>query len=120
MGSIFYLLIRRNQLFNLVPMARAALIDALADPMLVLDSTGTITDLNGAARALAVTEPLLLGRPLTELADFRPLRAVLSGEPEEEILLGLPPRRYHPMVMPLVVQSRDAGLMVILRPAQKT
>ena len=120
MGTIFYLLIRRNQLFNLVPMARSALIDALADPMLVLDTEGTITDLNGAARALAITEPSLLGRPLAELADFRALRAVLNGEPEEEILLGLPPRRYHPMVMPLVVQSRDAGLMVILRPAQKT
>jgi PAS domain-containing protein len=119
MGAIFYLLIRRRQLFNLVPMARSALIDALADPMLVLDPAGVITDINDAARALAVTEPSLLGRPLAELADFRPLRALLSGEPEEDVLLGLPPRRYHPMVMPLVVQERDVGLMVILRPVQK-
>ena len=118
MGTIFYLLIRRSQLFNLVPMARSALIDALADPMLVLDTAGTVTDVNDAARALAVTELALLGRPLMELADFRALRGVLSGEPEEDVLLGLPPRRYHPMVMPLVVQSRDAGLMVILRPAR--
>jgi len=118
MGALFYLLIRRRQLFNLVPMARSALIDSFAEPMLVLDAQGVITDLNGAARALAVTEPSLLGRPLAELADFRPLRAVLSGEPEEAVLLGLPPRRYHPMVMPLVVQERDAGLMVILRAAR--
>ena len=119
MGAIFYLLIRRRQLFNLVPMARTALIDALADPMLVLSPEGAITDLNGAARGLAVGETALIGRQLSELADFRPLRSVLSGAPEEEILLGSPPRRYHPTLLPLVVQERDAGLMVILRPVHK-
>jgi hypothetical protein len=86
--------------------------------MLLLDAQGAITDLNDAARALAVTEPSLLGRPLAELADFRPLRAVLSGEPEQHVLLGLPSRRYYPLVMPLVVLGREAGLMVILRPAR--
>ncbi len=119
MGVLFYLLIRRRQLFNLVPMARSALIDALADPMLVLDAQGVITDLNGAARDLARPEAALVGRALADLAAFRPLRGVLDGAPEEEILLGSPPRRYRPTVMPLVVQERDAGLMVILRPARK-
>ncbi|GEM_PF-4974260 len=119
MCTLFYLTIRRRQLFNLVPMARSALIDALADPMLVLDPQGTITDLNGAARGLAVPETSLIGRRLTELAAFRPLQGVLNGEPEDSVLLGTPARRYRPTIMPLVVQERDAGLMVILRSAQK-
>ena len=119
MGAIFYLLIRRRQLFNLVPLARATLIDALADPMLVVDVKGAISDLNAAAAGLAPAEAALLGRQLLDVAAFRALRPVLSGEPEDDVLLGLPPRRYHPMVMPLVVQERDAGLMVILRPAYK-
>lgn len=120
MGALFYLTIRRRQLFNLVPMARSALIDALADPMLVLDSHGTITDLNGAARFLAGPETAPIGRRLTELAAFRPLQGVLSGVAEDSVLLGSPPRRFRPTIMPLVVQERDAGLMVILRSAQKT
>jgi len=119
MGAIFYLMIRRRQLFNLVPMARTALIDAMADPMLVLSPEGVVIDLNAAALDLLRGEPAAIGRSITETAVFRPLRTVLEAAPEEEVLLGSPPRRYRPTVMPLVVDQQAAGVMVILRPAQK-
>jgi len=118
MGILFFLLIRRRQLFNLVPMARSALIDAVADPMLVVDRDGIVIDINGAAIELA--QGPVTGRALRDIPAFRPLQTLLDGDYEPVLILGSPSRRYRPTVMPLVVSERQAGRMVILRPERNT
>ena len=120
MGLLFYLLIRRRQLFNLVPMARSALMDAVVDPMLVVDRDGIIIDINGAALNLAPGDSHIAGRPLADIPAFGPLKLLLDGEYEAILILGAPSRRFRPTVMPLVVDERPAGRMVILRPERNT
>lgn len=66
MGAVFYWLITRRRLFDLLPVARDALLDAVPDPVLVLDADGTVVEANPAARALVPGLPLL-GRRLAEL-----------------------------------------------------
>ena len=45
--------IRRWHLFDLKPVARSVLLDALPDPVLVLDAAGRVVEINPAARRLA-------------------------------------------------------------------
>ncbi len=66
MGAVFYWLITRRRLFDLLPVARDALLDAVPDPVLVLDADGTVVEANPAARAL-VCDRQPLGRRLAEL-----------------------------------------------------
>ncbi|PWC80305.1 histidine kinase [Azospirillum sp. TSH100] len=66
MGAVFYWLITRRRLFVLLPVARDALLDAVPDPVLVLDSDGTVVEANPAALAL-VRDGTPLGRRLAEL-----------------------------------------------------
>ncbi|HMA51265.1 MAG TPA: histidine kinase N-terminal 7TM domain-containing protein [Magnetospirillaceae bacterium] len=120
MGLLFYLLIRRRQLFNLVPMARSALIDAVADPMLVVDRDGIVIDINGAALSLAPGSGPVAGRPLRDFPAFGPLQSLLDGDYEPVLILGAPSRRFRPTVTPLIVEERPAGRMVILRPERNT
>ncbi|HWZ89342.1 MAG TPA: ATP-binding protein, partial [Polyangiaceae bacterium] len=51
----------RYQLFDLVPIARDAVIESLPDPIFVLDSKDRLLDLNPAARALLSEVPPKLG-----------------------------------------------------------
>ena len=44
MGAVFYWLITRRRLFVLLPVARDALLDAVPDPVLVLDADGTVVE----------------------------------------------------------------------------
>ena len=78
MGAVFYWLITRRRLFDLLPVARDALLDAVPDPVLVLDADGTVVEANPAARAL-VRDRQPLGRRLTELPGLAALAALSSG-----------------------------------------
>lgn len=120
MGLLFYMLIRRRQLFNLVPMARSALIGAVADPMLVIDRDGIVIDINGAALALAPGCGQMAGKPLRDFPAFGPLQSLLEGDYEPILILGAPSRRFRPTITPLVVEDQPAGRMVILRPERNT
>lgn len=55
MGSIFYWLISRRQLFDLLPVAHRTLLDALPDVVMVLDGDGMVVEANAAATGLAAT-----------------------------------------------------------------
>ncbi|WP_109074236.1 MULTISPECIES: histidine kinase N-terminal 7TM domain-containing protein [unclassified Azospirillum] len=66
MGAVFYWLITRRRLFVLLPVARDALLDAVPDPVLVLDADGTVVEANPAALAL-VPDGTPLGRRLADL-----------------------------------------------------
>ncbi|KAA0573040.1 histidine kinase N-terminal 7TM domain-containing protein [Azospirillum sp. Sh1] len=66
MGAVFYWLITRRRLFVLLPVARDALLDAVPDPVLVLDADGTVVEANPAALAL-VPDGTPIGRRLADL-----------------------------------------------------
>ncbi len=56
----------RGRIFALAPVARAALVENLAERLVVLDGTGRVVDLNrAAARALGAAPERLAGRPAT-------------------------------------------------------
>ncbi len=50
-GILFAVGVLRGRLFDLVPIARRKLVDALADPLVVVDRAGAVVDANPAARA---------------------------------------------------------------------
>lgn len=75
MGSVFYWLITRRRLFALLPVARHALLDAVPDPVLVLDADGTVVEANPAALALSAAPGGLIGRRLADLPDLGPALA---------------------------------------------
>lgn len=64
--GVFYWLIARRRLFDLLPVARDALLDAVPDPVLVLDGDGTVVEANPAALALA-GDHAAIGRRLADL-----------------------------------------------------
>ncbi|BCL76162.1 GGDEF domain-containing protein [Jeongeupia sp. HS-3] len=61
---IFAWLIRHGQLFDLIPVARTLLLDALPDPVLLIDRRGRVIEANPAARYWLGDEPV--GRPLAD------------------------------------------------------
>lgn len=75
MGSVFYWLIGRRQLFDLLPVAHRTLLDALPDAVMVLDGDGTVVEANTAAAELAAIRAIV-GRRLADL----PMLARLAGE----------------------------------------
>lgn len=85
----FALGISRHDLFRLSPVARELVVDKMTDPMLVVDATQRIADLNPAAQRLLWVEgsrrPIQVGGYLSELS--RPwldlVERVKSGETGE-------------------------------------
>lgn len=82
MGSVFYWLITRRRLFALLPVARHALLDAVPDPVLVLDADGTVVEANPAALALASAPNGLIGRRLSDLPELGPALAERNVPPD--------------------------------------
>lgn len=73
----------RYRLFDLVPVARGAMVDRVSDAMLVVDAQGRVADLNPAAQqVLNARKDLVIGQPL---ANFLPQVG--------EILAAVPVRR---------------------------
>lgn len=58
----------RYRLFDLVPVARGAMVDRVSDGMIVLDTLGRVADLNPAAQEiLGARAAYVIGRPLVDL-----------------------------------------------------
>lgn len=58
----------RAQLFEVVPVARVALVESMSDPVLVLDARNRIIDANPASQALTGRFPSsLVGKPVAEV-----------------------------------------------------
>ncbi len=95
-GLAFAVGIFRNRLFDIRPIARATLVDSIADPVITLDAVDRITDLNPAAARLLADLPLdvsgdeLLGRDAGEvLAAWPALTDHLQHGTMGDIVLGL-------------------------------
>ncbi|HEX5871136.1 MAG TPA: EAL domain-containing protein, partial [Longimicrobium sp.] len=63
----------RRRLFDVVPVARHAVVESLADAVFVLDAAGRVVDLNPAARrAAGASDGAALGRPAAEVLPLPP------------------------------------------------
>ncbi|AWK89896.1 sensor histidine kinase [Azospirillum thermophilum] len=115
MGCTFYWLITRRQLFDLVPVARGALLDAVPDPVLVTDAEGTVVEANRAARALAADG--IVGQRLaaTPLGDALGDRPPLAGEAPRVVALGTEGRYFEVKRETLHYADRRVGQLLLLR-----
>lgn len=74
-GLLFTRALYRNQLFDLIPVARDVVVETLSDAVIVLDSSRRILDMNAAARTMAGNPSAWVGQPVTtQLPLLRPLR----------------------------------------------
>lgn len=111
-NAIFYWLIRKRQMFDLLPIAHGLLLDVIPDPILVLDGRGRVAECNEAARRLAGT-PHLIGQWLNGLPALEGLAQpqVEGGE----LALGAPPRPFDVGATPLSYAGLAVGRLVLLR-----
>ena len=63
-GTIFAVAIYRYRLFDIVPVARKTVLDAVDDGYIVLDQDDTVTDINASARQLAAGVDSPIGQPI--------------------------------------------------------
>ena len=74
-GLLFTRALYRNQLFDLIPVARDVVVETLSDAVIVLDSSRRILDMNAAARRMAGDPHSWVGQPVTsEVPILRQLR----------------------------------------------
>lgn len=122
MGAVFYWLITRRRLFALLPVANHALLDAMPDPVLVLDADGTVVEANPAANALSRKPGGVIGGRLDALPA---LDALLTGpaplSPDSaarlvELPRGSERRTFEVTVVTLSSGGRQSvGRMLLLR-----
>lgn len=107
----------RNQLFDLVPVARDVLVDSLGDAVIVLDPSRRILDLNSAARFMAGHPERWLGEPVEELFPFLSTANTGFGASPLPAVVSTPElRHYEVRVTP--VRNREhhyAATVVLLR-----
>ncbi len=111
----FAWMVRRGQMFSVVPLARRLLFSELPDPVLVLDQDLRVVDANRAAFRLAPIEPLLD----TALARWPRVGPALQrhlAEPSPPALLELddPPAWYEVQRRELGEPGRAVGVLVQL------
>ncbi|MBI5258773.1 MAG: diguanylate cyclase [Burkholderiales bacterium] len=113
--AVFAWLIRHDQLFRVLPMARGLLFTELPDPVLVLDGHGRVMDANAAARRLAGANP----PRTTALGDWpcfgAPLAALLAERPEGELHLAQPELVFEVRARDIGPEAHPIGRLVQLR-----
>jgi PAS domain S-box-containing protein len=111
----------RFRLFDVVPMARASVVERMGDGMVVLDAADRIADLNPAAQELlGAQRSRFLGRNCAEaLAPF-PALAELTCDPtprQVEVQMGTPPNaRWHQVSSSPLTDQRGfrLGSLIVL------
>lgn len=117
MGAIFYWLVSRRQLFDLLPIARNTLVDAIPDPVLVLDGNRTIVEANAAALRLEGMRPGV-GARLSDLPALRealaPLLASRAGM-LQDTRIGAGTDHFDVSRVPLSQGGREVGELLLFR-----
>lgn len=109
------------RLFELVPVARAAILENINDAVIVIDGQSRLIDLNPAAAAL-LGKPAagLIGRPRQEVFTLWPeLEALLNANPQSlsELRLSrsVPERTFEALISPLLAQGKHLrGNLIVL------
>lgn len=115
MGLVFYWLISRRQLFELLPIAHDVLLDAVPDAVLVINERHRIAQLNRAAQSLPGMPQPAIGMPLTGIGELQSLLPTLweqSGQTECEI--GIAERYYDLRAVTVHYRRHPVGLLLVL------
>lgn len=121
MTMVFYWLISQNQLFDLLPVARAVLLDAVPDVVLVLDEEHRIVECNSAAAGLPGIPGMQELSVGSHLHEFPMLNDVLQplltqgAKDRFDIVLGHPERHFELKKVPLSYRRKNVGLLLMLR-----
>lgn len=118
MTMVFYWLISRNQLFDLLPVAHTVLLDAVPDVVLVLDPECRIVECNSAAANLPGMPELSVGSHLQQypmLNDVLQPLLTQGGKDRFDIVLGQPERHFELKKVPLSYRRKKVGLLLMLR-----
>ena len=120
-GAAFGWAVFRFRFLDVLPVARARVIDEMEDGVVVMDREGRLVDLNPAARAiLAVKAPAVVGRRASEVLDAWPVLAAPAdsdaADRQVEVGEGDGRRIYDVRTTPLLERSgQHAGRVVVLR-----
>ncbi|MFQ5399376.1 MAG: GAF domain-containing protein [Anaerolineae bacterium] len=121
-GLALYWGLFRLHLSNILPLARASLIEEIGDGVLVLDAVERVIDLNPAAQQMiGVSAEKAVGKPVGKVfppAAAQPSEKSLSSPPQVEIVYGRDETRRLVEWRGVVLHSRDgrpAGRLVTLR-----
>jgi len=115
LGVAFAVAIFRYRLFDLVPVARASVVENMGEGYVLLDESGDVVDLNAAARSLLDGEDgRLIGRDAREVfgADLGVLDR-FAGETTTETIET--DGRYLELTVSTVEADRVAGCLVAVR-----
>ena len=104
---------RHGGLFDLAPIARTTLLDALSDPVLVVDRAARVVDANPAAQRLSGARAT--GQSIVEWSMACPALASAIAESAEGAELQLRGRVYEMSCVPLVGRDLRLGSLVHLR-----
>jgi PAS domain S-box-containing protein len=114
------------RLFDLVPVARSAVVDSMSDGVLVLDGEGRIVDLNpAAAQIIGISPATAIGQPAAQALRAQPdlmARYRETGEAHAGITLPRDSQlRYYDLrIAPLPVGiAQEMGRLVVLRDITK-
>jgi diguanylate cyclase (GGDEF)-like protein/PAS domain S-box-containing protein len=88
-ACLFGLALLRLRMLEVVPIARSLLIERMSDGVLVVDTSGTICDINAAARELLhLQDPDTVGKPSDDcLRDYPQLAALMHSSADDRIEL---------------------------------
>lgn len=122
-GVVFAVAIYRYRLFDIVPVARETVLDAMEDGYVVLDDRDTVTDINEPARLHAAATDDPIGRPVREVlpqcADL--VHEHAAAPPEEpvegDVALVEPDGepRYFEVRVSTIRRAQFTGRLVLLR-----
>jgi PAS domain-containing protein len=119
-GALLIFGISRFKLFDIMPVAHAALLERMNDGLLVMDEKGRIVDVNLAAQAILGIGPQAIGLSALEaLPILRPSLALAEGKEDFQVETPLPaadPTWYDLRISALRGRrGKLGGRMVILR-----
>jgi diguanylate cyclase (GGDEF)-like protein len=111
-------LLAYNGLCDPLPIARRALLEVLADAVIILDHDGRIVELNQAARRLAQLPPQPLGKMISSLTHWREGAARAMANPREPVSVNPPsgsPRFFEMTATVLEESGLTAGHLLLVR-----
>jgi PAS domain S-box-containing protein len=107
-----------SRLWDLVPVAREAVVASMGDAVVVIDGRGRVADVNPAARRLLAAGTGLPGRPLAEVVPELAGLVTPGDEPsrsEIELDRHGESHDFEVTVQPLIAQGRESGRVLVLR-----
>jgi signal transduction histidine kinase len=119
-GVVYAIGLFRRRLFDLVPVARHALIESMADGVLVLDAQNRVIDINPSARSLLGLALAPIGEPAAGvLAEWPALAAVVAAangtEADARVKGTSGPREVHARLSLLLDErGRTRGRLLVL------